>query len=138
MAILKISNYEVDVQNPMLESRVSVLPMIFELCILVCIVRTIHSTTLHSYSYPELDSANVLMKLQLFLLLSALCKHSEEGLKATLQALDCYKVAKLPVAMHSHPDSTPACRYNNIIIIKSTKADCPYSVVAIAKYSVAH
>ena len=52
------------------------------------------------FTRTELDTANVLVKMQLFLLLSALCKHSEEGLQSTLQALDHYKVHGLSVFMH--------------------------------------
>ena len=41
---------------------------------------------------PALNTGNILLKIQLLLLLSAISKHSSEGLAATLDALDYYKV----------------------------------------------
>lgn len=45
-----------------------------------------------NFVYIELDTSNMLMKTQLFLLLCALCKQSEAGFQATMEALEHYKV----------------------------------------------
>ena len=74
----------------------------------------------HSYSLspslsPSLPAAlntdNILLKIQIFLILSAISKHSREGLAATLQALDYYKVSttlQLP-PIGSHVDEGIPC-----------------------------
>ena len=43
-------------------------------------------------SFPALDTNNVMVKKQVFELLSALCVYSPEGYQLTLSALDSFKV----------------------------------------------
>ena len=47
---------------------------------------------LPSLTHVELETDNILVKIHLFLVFSAVSKHSAEGLRATMHALDCYKV----------------------------------------------
>jgi hypothetical protein len=42
-----------------------------------------------------LNTDNILLKIQIFLVLSAISKHSREGLDATLEALDNYKLTDI-------------------------------------------
>ena len=49
-----------------------------------------------------LNTDNMLLKIQLFLVFSAICKHSKEGLEATLDALDYYKVHTHLAILYTH------------------------------------
>ena len=42
--------------------------------------------------HAALNTDNILLKIQIFLVLSDISKHCQEGLDATLEALDYYRV----------------------------------------------
>jgi hypothetical protein len=59
-------------------------------------------------SFPALDTNNVLVKKQVFELLSALCVYSSDGYKLALDSLESYKVRKqrtpyMPVEKRCRP-----------------------------------
>ena len=84
-------------------------------------MNTVASEKAHLYSlslsiHIALNTDNILLKIQIFLVLSAISKHSREGLDATLEALDYYKVYGVGCI-----PSTSVCRYSTFIYETSGK-----------------
>lgn len=53
-------------------------------------------STFISFVFAALDTNNVMVKKQVFELLSALCVYSGEGYRLTMDALDSFKVGSCP------------------------------------------